>query len=212
MRDPGDAAGPGMPDLDVTSLARPGVETADPETAGLGVGNPGPGSLGPGNFGPGGFGPGGLGAGDLDTGDLPRRVRQASLAPQLRESTLDPVPPPGAGDFAPPAPEEARSTMTAIQHGWERGRSIFDAPAGHRPGPENGETAPAGADPAGDGGTPGGAGTPEGTGTTQAAETPEDTPDTGTTAPVSAAVPAGDTGTAGTQSGEESAEDGGWSG
>jgi signal transduction histidine kinase len=65
---------------------------------------------------------------------LPRRVRQASLAPQLRENTL--VGRPAAnGDSAaaPPAaeersPEEARSTITAIQQGWERGRSLFDPP------------------------------------------------------------------------------------
>jgi len=33
-----------------------------------------------------------------------------------------------AEDVIVPSPEEARSTMSAIQHGWERGRSIFDGP------------------------------------------------------------------------------------
>lgn len=59
---------------------------------------------------------------------LPRRIRQASLAPELRKAG-----PPGAvagdqgaGDF--PSPEIMRATMTAIQRGWERGRSSFAAP------------------------------------------------------------------------------------
>ena len=79
---------------------------------------------------------------DLDHGDaefadadsLPRRVRQASLAPQLRENTLY-AQPSANGDSTPAAdtpdersPEEARSTITAIQRGWERGRSLFDPP------------------------------------------------------------------------------------
>ncbi len=76
---------------------------------------------------------------DLDHGDeeladadsLPRRVRQASLAPQLRENTLH-AQPSANGDSAAAetaderSPEEARSTITAIQRGWERGRSLFD--------------------------------------------------------------------------------------
>ncbi len=77
---------------------------------------------------------------DQDGGDfadadlLPRRVRQASLAPQLRENTIhgrpatngDPATTPESG--AERSPEEARSTITAIQQGWERGRSLFDPP------------------------------------------------------------------------------------
>jgi len=75
------------------------------------------------------------GAGDRDGADgrvsaaeltamgLPVRVRQASLAPQLRESG------PGAADAddgvpSAPSPEAARGTMTALQRGWERGRYI----------------------------------------------------------------------------------------
>jgi signal transduction histidine kinase len=53
---------------------------------------------------------------------LPVRVRQASLAPQLRDR------PPAAdgGDrtASAPSPEAARSIMTALQRGWERGRYI----------------------------------------------------------------------------------------
>jgi signal transduction histidine kinase len=53
---------------------------------------------------------------------LPVRVRQASLAPQLR----DRAPGTDGGDRAAsaPSPEAARSIMTALQRGWERGRYI----------------------------------------------------------------------------------------
>jgi hypothetical protein len=58
---------------------------------------------------------------------LPVRVRQASLAPQLRDAG-----PPASGDPAEqaaggPSPEAARSTMTALQRGWERGRYVSGA-------------------------------------------------------------------------------------
>jgi signal transduction histidine kinase len=76
------------------------------------------------------------GDGDLaDAESLPHRVRQASLAPQLRENTLHGHTAPNGDSAAAPAaaeersPEEARSTITAIQQGWERGRSLFDPPA-----------------------------------------------------------------------------------
>jgi signal transduction histidine kinase len=78
----------------------------------------------------------GLGPDAADHGDggdikgLPRRVRQASLAPQLRDS-----PPPrrttvastglsgGAGGSAGPSPAEIRQTMSSLQRGWQEGRS-----------------------------------------------------------------------------------------
>jgi hypothetical protein len=68
---------------------------------------------------------------DDDANGLPRRVKQASLAPQLRDN------PPGrtsaAGDgFAAsgPTPEELRRTMAALQRGWQEGRSQpMSAPA-----------------------------------------------------------------------------------
>jgi len=53
---------------------------------------------------------------------LPVRVRQASLAPQLREPNG-----PGGGTFEASAPASAdalRSTMSAMQRGWEKGRSV----------------------------------------------------------------------------------------
>jgi Histidine kinase-, DNA gyrase B-, and HSP90-like ATPase len=64
---------------------------------------------------------------------MPRRIRQASLAPQLRNS-----PPPGtratsAGLNGPSArsPEQARSLMSALQAGWQHGRTDdLDHPAG----------------------------------------------------------------------------------
>jgi signal transduction histidine kinase len=81
----------------------------------------------------------------LDESGLPRRVRQASLAPQLRESPPRPAPSADLGilsepasEWAPPGqaapdrtPEETRATMSAIQRGWERGRSVFDPADGN---------------------------------------------------------------------------------
>ncbi len=51
---------------------------------------------------------------------LPRRVRQASLAPQLRNRAPSPGGP--AGEPAGRSPDDMRSTMSALQLGWERGR------------------------------------------------------------------------------------------
>ena len=59
---------------------------------------------------------------DLTQLGLPVRIRRETLAPQLRESSAL-----SAGQAATPAaqrsPELARATMTALQRGWERGRS-----------------------------------------------------------------------------------------
>ena len=79
-----------------------------------------------------------------DTGPpvLPRRVRQASLVPQLRNAP--PAYPPLPGRFGDPRPpDEARATVSAIQHGWERGRSTFD-PAEPPAGPEASEAGESG--------------------------------------------------------------------
>ena len=59
---------------------------------------------------------------------LPVRVRQASLAPQLRDSSRLAADAPGKTAPEGPSPEAARSTMTALQRGWERGRYISGAP------------------------------------------------------------------------------------
>ena len=60
---------------------------------------------------------------ELTAMGLPVRVRQASLAPQLRDGGSLPG---GAaeGTAGAPSPEAVRSTMTALQRGWERGRNI----------------------------------------------------------------------------------------
>ncbi len=66
---------------------------------------------------------------DLEDADLPRRIRQASLAPQLRDSTgrIDTSTDSDPADTR--SPEEARATVSAIQQGWQRGRSLFDPSA-----------------------------------------------------------------------------------
>jgi signal transduction histidine kinase len=109
----------------------------------------------------------GMAARDEDDGEadadelslLPRRVRQASLAPQLKETGYaampgsDSNPDPDTEDVQDRSPDQARSTITAIQQGWQRGRSLFDASgktsdtlAGT--GPLGALTEPAPADPA----------------------------------------------------------------
>lgn len=76
-----------------------------------------------------------------DPGDLPTRVRQASLAPQLRNrvAPAQPAPSDSASELSP---EGARSTMSAWQQGWERGRSlpsiITDEPAAGAGPPSSG--------------------------------------------------------------------------
>jgi len=100
----------------------------------------------------------------LDESGLPRRVRQASLAPQLRSSPARPGPSADLGMLSEPppsewprperpspdrSPEETRATMSAIQRGWERGRSVFDPSGGngeHTPDPAAGAEASDGAD------------------------------------------------------------------
>jgi hypothetical protein len=70
------------------------------------------------------------GAEQDEADSLPRRVRQASLVPQLRAAAdRAPSAGPAADQDEERSPEEARSTITAIQRGWERGRSLFEAPA-----------------------------------------------------------------------------------
>jgi hypothetical protein len=66
-------------------------------------------------------------AAEPHSGGLPVRVRQASLAPQLREPHETGG---GAVPFdAPPASADAvRSTLSALQRGWERGRTAPDGP------------------------------------------------------------------------------------
>jgi signal transduction histidine kinase len=66
-------------------------------------------------------------AGDVQ--GLPRRVRQANLAPQLRDNpprrptSAAPSAASGAAPAAGPTPAEIRQTMSALQRGWQEGRS-----------------------------------------------------------------------------------------
>jgi len=82
---------------------------------------------------------------DMGEPGLPQRIRQASLAPQLRDSSggID------TGQDGDPAdtrsPEETRATISAIQQGSQRGRSLFD------PADKGAVTGP---DPTGDDGLP----------------------------------------------------------
>jgi signal transduction histidine kinase len=86
-----------------------------------------------------------LGAlGDLGELGLPIRVRQASLAPQLRDSRKAESSLP-AREPRPASPEAARNTMAALQRGWELGRSgDADPPPAAGAAPEGGATDGAG--------------------------------------------------------------------
>ncbi|MDI3423169.1 sensor histidine kinase [Streptomyces luteolus] len=72
---------------------------------------------------------------DIPTAALPRRVRQANLAPQLKGE-------PQRGPVRDEAPadrdaEEVRSRMAALQRGWQRGRrDNGELENGERPAPE----------------------------------------------------------------------------
>ncbi|WP_438294913.1 nitrate- and nitrite sensing domain-containing protein [Streptomyces sp. HUAS TT7] len=57
-------------------------------------------------------------------GELPRRVRQASLAPQLKDAPdgRHPAPEPDYGPEPERDADEVRDRMAALQRGWQRGR------------------------------------------------------------------------------------------
>ncbi|MFF2719454.1 nitrate- and nitrite sensing domain-containing protein [Streptomyces sp. NPDC058011] len=84
-------------------------------------------------------------------GGLPRRVRQASLAPQLREESTDRTPhraPVDTVDDYDRDADEVRNRMASLQRGWQRGRRQNAEDAQDAAGPEG--TAP-GTTPGGDG-------------------------------------------------------------
>jgi hypothetical protein len=89
----------------------------DRRTSGTGAAHPAPGTLNPTpRIAP------ATGQAESGAGPLPRRVRQASLAPQLRQG---PDTRPGGTDAADPADrdaDEVRSRMASLQRGWQRGR------------------------------------------------------------------------------------------
>jgi signal transduction histidine kinase len=62
---------------------------------------------------------------DPGASELPRRVRQADLAPQLRRDTSGRERA-GLGPATTRPPEETRSLMTSLQEGWQRGREEED--------------------------------------------------------------------------------------
>ncbi|MFF9500074.1 nitrate- and nitrite sensing domain-containing protein [Streptomyces sp. NPDC014656] len=75
-----------------------------------------------------GHGPADPGADD----GLPRRIRQASLVPQLREAPApDPVPAPAVAGAPERTPEQVRDRMAAYRDGWQRGGG--PAPGARRP-------------------------------------------------------------------------------
>jgi signal transduction histidine kinase len=82
---------------------------------------------------------------DLTELGLPRRIRQANLAPQLRETAPQGI---TRTDSEPDfrSPEETRATMTAIQRGWERGRTASFGISAPEPG-EAGVSEPGGSEP-----------------------------------------------------------------
>ncbi len=118
-----------------------------------------PGQTGPLPVVPGGADPGpqatGEGA-DRDVNGLPRRVRQASLAPQLRADPPHRLTSAAArpGPATGPTPAEIRQTMSALQRGWQEGRSQDPVPgggpplepSGQGPSPVAGDQQPAAAD------------------------------------------------------------------
>jgi signal transduction histidine kinase len=78
--------------------------------------------------------PGIPGGSSLTDFELPRRTRQAHLAPQLRDT-----PPTAAAADSPPAEDERsldeiRDALTAMQRGWERGRDEDGADVEDRAG------------------------------------------------------------------------------
>jgi hypothetical protein len=60
-----------------------------------------------------------------DGEDLPRRVRQANLAPELRDAAQQDADPP-ADTGQGRTPEEARATLAALRTGWQRGQTESD--------------------------------------------------------------------------------------
>ncbi|MFE6709497.1 nitrate- and nitrite sensing domain-containing protein [Streptomyces sp. NPDC057695] len=128
----------GPPPAGVTELRRrgPSVPPPTPERQpGTRAGGTGP------------AGPRHAGHGDDAEGELPRRVRQASLVPQLREAAAPPPLSPPA-DPGPPTrtPEVVRDRMAAYRDGWRRGGGA--APGSRRPlGPGTGHEAGPGTTP-----------------------------------------------------------------
>jgi hypothetical protein len=167
---PAAASGPAGPATPMTPVAspRPGQASGPPWAISR---ETGPLPAAPGAARPGGpNGPAGSSSAEAgangDHKGLPRRVKQASLAPQLRD---DPPPRrttlassgasggipgsagspgyPGSSGSPGPSPAEIRQTMSSLQRGWQEGRAqrIAEQATGESPGA--GPGSPAGAGP-----------------------------------------------------------------
>ncbi|GGM76753.1 hypothetical protein GCM10010106_23980 [Thermopolyspora flexuosa] len=68
---------------------------------------------------------------DDDLDGLPRRIPQASLAPQLRKRL-------GQEEVSTRSPEELKNLMSSMQRGWQQGRRLVEQATGQAPGPETG--------------------------------------------------------------------------
>ncbi|MCT4351899.1 nitrate- and nitrite sensing domain-containing protein [Streptomyces sp. Je 1-79] len=125
-------ASPEQPPAGVTTLRRRGQSATPPQapSAAPAPTGSGPTDSAPTDSAPTGSGPAGA-PGD-DSGDLPRRVRQASLVPQLREAPPADLPPtPAVQGAEERTPEQVRDRMTAYRDGWARGGGA--APGTRRP-------------------------------------------------------------------------------
>ncbi|MCS0639564.1 nitrate- and nitrite sensing domain-containing protein [Streptomyces sp. LP05-1] len=132
---PGLPAAPGAPATGAAWPELPAPRAIPPVRPEL----PAPGPVPPGAVPPGrpAPAPGRSTPGDPELGGLPRRVRQASLIPQLRELPAPPEPvSPGVAGTGPADPDggaerdadEVRRRMAAMQRGWQRGRRQNEAP------------------------------------------------------------------------------------
>nr|WP_099055344.1 sensor histidine kinase [Streptomyces vietnamensis] len=127
-------AGSGSAPAGVTELRRRGPSVPTPPreqppaaAPATGAGHGGPGGQGDPATGPDAV----IGHGDSGS-ELPRRVRQASLVPQLREAPAPtPVSVPTAPDTDTRTPEQVRDRMAAYRDGWQRGGGA--APGTRRP-------------------------------------------------------------------------------
>jgi hypothetical protein len=63
------------------------------------------------------------GASDSDVASLPRRVRQANLAPQLRNPTAGGNGQSGVPQARATSLQDMRNTLSAMQRGWQQGRT-----------------------------------------------------------------------------------------
>jgi signal transduction histidine kinase len=72
------------------------------------------------------------GGGAEDHKGLPRRVRQANLAPQLRSSAAAGPGSTGVPQATAPSPADMRNTLSAMQRGWQQGRSQSRRQTGER--------------------------------------------------------------------------------